>query len=877
MGQDKAWRNQLRLALGPLLTWLFVFLSYFADALAQESPQFSDSSQRLMAVILAEGDLLSDGLIIYPDGLDRWYLPLGEFSEALGIAVQANNAIGQANGYILEESNSLELDVKKCQVIYAGKKEVFSCRDVLIYDGDIYIELSLVERIYPLKLHLDSLRSQLMVTTFKKLPIQQRNERGKQSISQVQEGRRDSGYPQIETPISLIDGFVLDQQISANYLSSPERQSTDLRQDTAIAGELLGFEAHQYLSGDQKKIANSRTRLVKKDHESKLLGPFKASSIELVDYSFPSAPLIGGGGLVRGALISSFQDSKQSQFGVHDFVGEAADGWEIELYQNDILIGRQISKQGRYEFLQVPLFYGVNRFRIEFYGPQGQRKQNYESYDVDQSLITKGKGYYLIATGEDENKNQRNYFQYDHSLTDRLTLSAGYVELSPDKVSKNNYSFIGARGFLKNFYGTTTYSQGPEKGFIWGSSLKTPLFGTMSGLGYSKLYQYQSPLYKRTNGSSLTEMFQFNTSFNFFLIPSLRMTFESSDYRFEDKKSEIEYTHRVSTRLGPFYVFNSVTYDQSSSNTTGEASALAQVKGNEIRTTYNYQPHAAVSYGAEISRKVYRNLSLTLGAQNLVVEDIRKTYLSLNRVFDELTLSGNAEYDSRNKYNIGLLLSYSFDFDSTNRSIRMNSQSQSELGLASVLVYYDKNQNGIFDQTDEPLPNIELTVNQQETGVRTDREGQAYLRNLPSHESLDISISLRSLDDPFFKPDPAGYKMILRPGKMGRVELPIVLVGEVSGMVKLEDKTGKKLRGAKNILVQLKDKKNQNIVHKTKTEVDGYFSIVGIRPGQYSLQVDTSSLDGMNIISGIQPVDILMTDAGIDKDVVDFRIVVKSP
>ena len=48
-------------------------------------------------------------------------------------------------------------------------------------------------------------------------------------------------------------------------------------------------------------------------------------------------------------------------------------GWDAELYRNGQLLAFAENRaDGRYEFIDVPLLYGQNRFEVVLYGPQGQ-------------------------------------------------------------------------------------------------------------------------------------------------------------------------------------------------------------------------------------------------------------------------------------------------------------------------------------------------------------------------------------------------------------------------------------------------------------------------------------------------------------------------
>ena len=91
-------------------------------------------------------------------------------------------------------------------------------------------------------------------------------------------------------------------------------------------------------------------------------------------------------------MISSFPLQQQTQFDRHTFRGDLPEGWEVELYQNRALIGFQQSRpDGLYEFNNVPLVFGLNEFRLVFYGPQGQRREETARFNIAESLTPAGR------------------------------------------------------------------------------------------------------------------------------------------------------------------------------------------------------------------------------------------------------------------------------------------------------------------------------------------------------------------------------------------------------------------------------------------------------------------------------------------------------
>ncbi|MCQ4051691.1 carboxypeptidase regulatory-like domain-containing protein, partial [Klebsiella pneumoniae] len=116
-----------------------------------------------------------------------------------------------------------------------------------------------------------------------------------------------------------------------------------------------------------------RVQAYRTDPDATLLGPLKATSVAAGDVSGFSTPLVSQSGVGRGAMITNRPVERRDAFDRTDFRGELPNGWDAELYRNGQLLGFATNRaDGRYEFLDVPLLYGQNRFEIVLYGPQGQ-------------------------------------------------------------------------------------------------------------------------------------------------------------------------------------------------------------------------------------------------------------------------------------------------------------------------------------------------------------------------------------------------------------------------------------------------------------------------------------------------------------------------
>jgi hypothetical protein len=136
-------------------------------------------------------------------------------------------------------------------------------------------------------------------------------------------------------------------------------------------------------------------RAYRTDPDGGLLGPLKATHWALGDVSTNVTPLGIQTTAGRGAFVTNRPLNRPDSFDRTVFRGELPNGWDAELYRNEQLIGYVQSRgDGRYEFLDVPLLYGQNRFEVVLYGPQGQIRRDVKMIPVGLGSIPPRETYY---------------------------------------------------------------------------------------------------------------------------------------------------------------------------------------------------------------------------------------------------------------------------------------------------------------------------------------------------------------------------------------------------------------------------------------------------------------------------------------------------
>ena len=312
-------------------------------------PYFIEAHERLMSIELNDGTVLSEAAAVYfRDG--NWYLPLGALSSVLNLAIEVNPDEKTASGFFIEENNSFNLKMNDCRATYREQQKKYPCDQIRVQDDDLYVLKDIWENWFPVQILIDTHASRIVFNSNLLFPAQmQRHRHQKGGSAALSKGHEIGGRP-VELKRKNATVPLVDQQLQLGIINS----NSEGRHDTQLAAEIAGLETKVFLSGDEKKLDYASLNVARKDPEGKIL--FGAKEIQAFEISLPSYPLIAEGQMSRGILVSSFPLINTGEFGFRDFKGILPTGWEVELYQNDILIDRRVADSGsEYEFNRVPL------------------------------------------------------------------------------------------------------------------------------------------------------------------------------------------------------------------------------------------------------------------------------------------------------------------------------------------------------------------------------------------------------------------------------------------------------------------------------------------------------------------------------------------
>ena len=788
-----------------------------------------------------------DDIVVGYQFEDIILLPLGAFSDLLQVAIEVRP--GEASGFVLREERTFFLDTARREVTRQGQISSYDPARVHVLPDDIYVDSNLLGQWLDMSLDVDLFASRIGVSSDTPLPFIERLER-EQRIAQAlaRLNRDEQQYPRHIEPYQNAEAPFVDQNLRYSWR---ETESGDTIENydysTYATGDLAQHEASLYFSGnDEDKSDEFRFTLGRKNPYGELLGGLNATEYAVGHVVEPRVDLINEPSSIEaGFTLSNAPLDRQSEFDRHRFIGPLLPGWEVELYRNNVLIGYQAAPiNGQYDFADVPLLLGSNYFRLEFYGPQGQTRTEETRFDLNQSLTEEGEHYYRATATEDEIDGGRALLQYDAGIARRLSLSATLASIPLDDIGERTqhlYSSVGLRTYWENFFVTADFIDDTESGDATKLSLQTRFGDVIFGITETWLNEFFSEEFRPTD-IELSRRSEYRVDFAIApgALPRIPVSFEYTrdEYAAGGELTRLE--NLVSLNVRGFAISNLLTRQEITNQetiTTGALGLSTNYDHIRLRGTVNYELDPEDEFTDVLltadpgSIGEYR---ISLGLNHSLENDLTEYSVSANKSEGRYNLSLGARYNTDDEVTLDASLTVGFGREPRSGSYSADARSLANTGAASLRAFVDTNQDGIFNEGDEPIPDIGFRVGGGYTYQRTDEAGVAFLTGLPVHRPLNITVAPETIGDPLWTVAQEGVSVVPRPGHAIQLDFPVFVSGEIDGTVYVA-RDGRQL-GAGRVIVELVDSRGR-VVQTTRTAFDGFYVLTRIPFGRYSLRI----------------------------------------
>jgi hypothetical protein len=656
----------------------------------------------------------------------------------------------------------------------------------------------------------------------------------------------------LRRPRQVADGAVLDWTYTGS-LTDPV--SASLLQ-LGLGAQLLGGSLELQYAGQQSPTGGNT------DIRTSWSGVWPASralrQLRLGDI----VPGARRGRTLRGLELTNAPYLRPAAFGQQVLDESLPDGWEVDLYQDQQLLGYSAgSASGRYT-LDVPLRYGANPVDVVAYGPNGEVIRRRRTMQVPFDRLPQGRFEYAASGGACDGAACAGALSLSarYGVNRWLTAEAGSDNFWRDSLPDlwHPYALVSAsvtpstgltlegvgRGLVRgrvDFDPTqdfhvdlehTNYAAGVPAPLVTPSAQRSRTDAVVSwrprpagGNSYLQLALSHAAL---VAGSSDAERIALTTR-----LSTLRLVTGLHHRRVPTAGGAIDDLGMDAAGdvvlRGPGPVLQSLYLRGELSMETSGLSRIAASVGRQIAGPVRLDVGTGWTRG---QRGLALDVALTSNLPSLRAVS-RSRYTAADGLAGTNLLEGTATYDrhlGRFEFGNGRLI-----------------------GRARVVgrVYRDVNGNGHHDPDEPGLPGVRLRVGSR--GVTTDSLGRYSAWDLVPFEATSVEVDTLSLTDPLWVPAALVIRLVPGPNSFDAVDVGLLPASEAAGQVVLgtedagDGRTAAGIGGVPLLLRHL----GSGAVVRTTTFSDGSFYAIGLRPGEYEASLTAETLTLLRARPGV--------------------------
>ena len=834
--------------------------------------------QLLILEVRLKRYILTEGMFGYIEG-GGLLLPLGEYARALEFNIAVDTSNGRANGWYMDQNRLFSLDILSGTVVIDGVTQKYDRGLVELHREDIFVDTRLLAQWFPADIQFDLSNLLIRLKSREPLPLEQRAEREqRRSVAMARKKRQEAEYEIVERPYQWVDWPMINFSSTAGYTKTAAGDGEMVgNYNLLAAGDFMKMGSKLFVSGDQENgVSLVRVEMGRKDPGGQLLGALGATEYTVGDLVTPGLDDIANPRIGRGAQISSFPLEQASNFDSISLVGELPLGWEVELYRNEILLDFRGSRaDGRYEFEEVPLLFGLNVLNLKFFGPQGQYREETRRIMVGQGQTAPGElNYRVTVTQQDEylipveddsvilanpelQGEVRAITEAEYGVNKHFSVAAGASSIALTD-GRHNYGKLGMRFGWRNLYTRfdligDSLGGGAAKA---GAQISMPLNLSLL-LEHIELRDFLSEDYPDAIDPTIrASKLGFNGVVPFGSLLRVPFNVTAEHETSESGATESEVKNRLSTSISRVSLSNWLLWRRTKgaiSDTTNAEGALL-VGGHLYRTSlrgelqYSLQPDSELTRGIlSVERHFGTETTGRVTAERTFTgQEVTTLSAAMSHRFDIAAVGLNGSWSDDGAARAFVTLSFAFGREPRAGDWGMYADAVADNGAVSARVFLDNDLDGEYGPDDTPVEGAMFDTGMGLNRETTNEEGVLLLTDLPAWRDVDVIIPAHGLEDPYWSPKSDGFTVKTRPGTVAQVDFPVIVTGEIDGMVYVRQ--GGAVLEVADVAMELVDE-GGNMVAETRSAFDGFFLFELVKPGRYTVQVSPEQLQRLGLVS----------------------------
>ena len=562
---------------------------------------------------------------------------------------------------------------------------------------------------------------------------------------------------------------------------------------------------------------------------------------------------------VRGATLSNSPYVRPSLFGTVPFTGQLGTGWTLEAYRGGRLIAfDSVNALGQFSF-DMPVQYGENPVDFVAYGPFGEVREFNQAYRIRPDLVQQRTFEYGLSAGACRTDRCQATANVDlrYGISNRWSARAGVDQFWRDSVDNLTHPYVGVTGAISNRL--TMEVEAVANAVVRSAVRLEPSVDLQLQLEANRfLGDAAQPILTPEGRENQVTLYGFWRP-----IPRLGATYlEGGVDRIGTATGHLNSGRLgVSSQWAGVRVIPSVRFEQQVVNAGPRLNRTflgvngfmlprpglpGLLGGLTARSNLEFEQQAGVSNASlYVGMPLLRGLRVETGATWYRIGGTNLTMLiaaELPTVRSYTTLSAGRGPVSGSQYVSGSAI-----YNPGRNGMDFSGTPARQRGGLTGRVFLDQNADGEY-QEGEPLISGVRVIIGRGFGV-TDSKGRYRFWDLLPFEPTPVNVDSATLPSPLWIPSFPMAAVELSPNRYRRLDIPVVAGGVVEGRVTWADNSQSPRSGVTAGVVLTATHKATGEVRTLSTFSDGSFYSMGIRPGEWSLSVETRSLEFLEAAS----------------------------
>ncbi len=764
---------------------------------------------------------------------DLLYINIEDLFNNLKIPCKTAKNGESFNGFIENESKTYSIEFNS-GVIKVGDRIINYKNGLIKEAGSFYLESSLFAEAFGINLSFNFRTLSVILKSNFELPVvkQLRIEKMEKNISKLKGDIISDTI--IKRNYHLFKAGTLDWAAASFQTWNG---TTDNRLGLGIGTEFLYGEADVSVNYyDQYKFDNRQLQYLWRwvDNDKRIIKQAQVGKISNQTIAFINSPVLG-------AVIRNSPTTVRKAKGFYTINEFTEPNWTVELYINNILVDYTRADASGLFLFKVPIVYGFTTLKLKFYGPMGEERTEERTMNVPYTIMPVKQFEYSLAGGivQDTTHSRFGKTEFNYGVNRILTIGGGLEYLS----SITNGDLIPyGRITMQPFSALTLnaeYSHGVKSRVLLDYYF---IKDALLELDYAKYVEGQ--LATRFNSleerkAKLSIPFRFKKIIGFTKLDYMQYVYKTFNY------------NQVAAMISAYYKQFSANSSSQLNWLNGKPAFLTSdlalsyrlKNGFNLRSSaqFNVAGGKMIRYKAEVEKRIPKGFISGSYERNVLFKD---NFVTLNFKYD-LNFARTSVSASHNNGNFYTSQSAqgSMAFGSGNGYVYKSNNSSISKGGISVYPFYDANNNGVFDK-DEHMVKLNTVKIFGGKTIFSKQDSIIRIADLNAFVTYNMEFSDIDLENFSWRFKTKKYQVLIDPNQFKRIDVPVITVGEVSGMTYIDGENT--LKGIGRILVKFYKKDSDKPVAEALSESDGYLYYMGFEPGEYVARIDSAQLSNLN-------------------------------